>query len=53
MVVAPHKGVHNRQNSQKQLFICQERPTGGLKWKTTFVGRGSASDPTGEAYSTP
>ena len=28
-VTVPQKGVHNRHHCQKQLLICQERPTGG------------------------
>jgi len=29
--MAPKKGLHNRQHAQKQLVICQEKPTGVLK----------------------
>ena len=27
MIMAPQKGVYNRHHSQKQLVICQEKPT--------------------------
>jgi len=52
-VVVHKKGVYNRQNSQKQLPICQEKPSGGRKcmtnisWGQLHLGpcRGSYSSP--------
>ena len=54
--MAPHKGVHNPQNSQQQLLICQMED---LKYRTIICRRQLAALPRplagreGACYSTP
>jgi len=40
--MAPRKSTHNRQQSQKQLLICQERKLEDLNVGPPYVGQGSA-----------